>query len=317
MTRFLLSPVLALVAALCSVLGLAPAPALAANILVVSDANTDTNIASVLRADGHTVTLVSNDYGTGNAALRADLSAYDSVFWSATTSGFGYGNHSDPTLFSHLTDYVAGGGRMFVTGYQSLGTPDPLLIAFVGGTSVNSYPGGPGAISGIESSLTVGPAGDLRGVTPMQYSYDLDAVVGLMADTVEIAGSMPGYGGGSGGSQWTLRTVGSGEIAYVSNGDYSAAEPYSWTVPTPGAAGAYNAAIRNFAAASSPTPGISMTTASSARTPACPRTRSPRGRSTDRPACGSRCRRATASTPRSGPGRSGCRTSCRGSRASR
>src|SRR5688572_21294262 len=77
-----------------------PATASAANILVVSDAFTDTNIAMVLQGDGHTVTLVTGDYmGGTNPTLAGDLSAYDAVFWSATVNGFG-GTHASGAVFT-------------------------------------------------------------------------------------------------------------------------------------------------------------------------------------------------------------------------
>jgi MYXO-CTERM domain-containing protein len=65
-----------------------------------------------------------------------------------------------------------------------------------------------------------------------------------MSDTVSVVatGSAPSE------SQWTLRTLGGGEVAYVSNGNSSGTH-LSWSTTTAGGAGAYNAAIRNFAAA--------------------------------------------------------------------
>ena len=47
--------------------------------------------------------------------------------------------------------------------------------------------------------------------------------------------------------QWTLRMLGAGEIAYVSNGDSGSSAHPSWENTSPGGAGAYNAALRNFA----------------------------------------------------------------------
>jgi hypothetical protein len=228
---------------------LLPAPASAANILVVSDANTDTNIATVLRADGHTVNLVTFDYMSGlNPTLRGDLSEYDAVFWSATANGFG-GVHASPEVFTNLTDYVSSGGRVFVTGYNCIASPDSLLISFLGGTGANGFPGSPSTVASIDTSMTTG-AVDIRGIAPTQYSFDLDGLLGLGPDTTEIVGSLSGPFGGGGGAQWTLRTIGSGEIAFVSNGDFMTAEPFSWAAAMPGSGGAYNAVIRNFAAAS-------------------------------------------------------------------
>src|SRR5687767_142420 len=85
-----------------------PAPAFAANILFVSDSNTDSNIPMALMADMHTVTTVMMDY-PANMALLGDLGDYDAVYWSATGPGSG-AEHSNPMVFTNLTSYVMGGG---------------------------------------------------------------------------------------------------------------------------------------------------------------------------------------------------------------
>ena len=62
-----------------------------ANVLFVSDSRTDTNIPAILRADGHSVTTVVNDFTSGpntNAVLTGSLAAYSVVVWSATGTGF-------------------------------------------------------------------------------------------------------------------------------------------------------------------------------------------------------------------------------------
>jgi len=234
------TPLAALLAA--STLLLA-APASAANILVVSDATAGSGIGAVLMGDGHTVTTVTGDFSTGNTALKAPLDAYEVVFWFANGSGGG-SSHSDATLFTNLTSYVMGGGRVFVSGYDSIASPtDAMLIAFLGGTGARDVPSEPGAITMMENSLTIGVV-DIRGVVPSGHAGDRDAMTGLMAGTVSVAAT----GTSATESQWTLRTLGGGEVAYVSNGNSSGTHG-SWSTSTAGGAGAYNAAIRNFAAA--------------------------------------------------------------------
>ncbi len=74
----------------------------ARNILFVSDFTTDTNIASVLMADGHTVTIVTNDYiaaTESNPTLQNPLSDYHAVYWSAGESNFG-SFHGDASTFA-------------------------------------------------------------------------------------------------------------------------------------------------------------------------------------------------------------------------
>jgi len=154
---------------------IAPGAARAADVLVVSDAFTDTNIATVLQGDGHTVTLVTNDFMGGTSpTLLGELSQYDVVVWSATVTGYG-GMHPSPAVFASLLAYVEGGGRVLVTGYDVLSYPDPLLISFLGGSGAIDYPGQPGAIASFECSLTVGRV-DLRGVIPHAYTFDYDAL---------------------------------------------------------------------------------------------------------------------------------------------
>jgi MYXO-CTERM domain-containing protein len=223
-----------------------PSVALAGRFLFVSDTNTDNNIPTVLRGDGHTVDVVINDYNattTNNARLQMPIGAYNAVFWSATGGGAG-SVHSAATI-TNLTTYVNGGGRVFVTGYDSIASPtDPPLIGFLGGTGSIDVPGAPGPVASVANALTTGVV-DIRGVTPTGASSDRDALTGVMAGTVIVVPTM----GSTTEGQWVLRTLGTGLIAYVSNGEAGpmSAHP-AWTTTTPTAAGAYNAALRNFVA---------------------------------------------------------------------
>src|SRR5262245_3509630 len=106
---------------------LLPSRASAARVLLVSDAGADLGLADVLRSDGHGVEVVSGDFANGNATLIGDLSAYQLVVWSASGSGYG-DEHRDPAVFANLRSFVEHGGRVFVTGYDSVASPfDPLL----------------------------------------------------------------------------------------------------------------------------------------------------------------------------------------------
>lgn len=217
----------------------APRPVSAANILLVSDSGDDLGIATALMADGHTVTTSPSRFAAGsNPALLGDLSAYDVVYWSQDGTGAGDAV-TNAMLFTNLTDYINAGGRVFVTGYDSVASPsDPMLTAFLGATGSVDVPGAPGAVVSAANSLTTGVV-DIRGVTPTGGAGDLDALTGLSTGTVAVCSSAAD----STEAQWTLRTLGAGEIAYVSNGNNMA-----WTVTTgPSGARAYNAAVRNFA----------------------------------------------------------------------
>jgi uncharacterized protein (TIGR03382 family) len=224
------------------VLSSLPSTAFAVNVLFVSDVSTDTNIPTVLMGDGHTVTVVLNDFAAGdNPRLRGDLSAFQAIVWSSTGTGSGSESTSD-AVFTNLTAFVMAGGSVFVTGYDSIASPvDPRLIAFLGGTSSVDVPGAVGACTTADNALTTGVV-DIRGVTPTGGYSDRDALTGLRADTVSVC---PTTGGTS--HQFTLRTLGLGRIAYVSNGQLGPSSAHaSWSTTTPGGAGAYNAALRNF-----------------------------------------------------------------------
>ncbi len=217
-------------------------------VLFVSDSTTDLNIPAVIQADGHTVITATNQYvlATGETtALTYNLASFDAVVWSATGTGAGDLNSGAATL-GNLASYVTGGGSLFVTGYDSVASPtDPALAALLGGTSPydHSSSNTPGPLTSASNTITTGVV-DIRGVTPSGGYSDADAFSGVdTADTVALATHV------GGGVAWTLRSLGSGEIAYVSNGQFGPNSSHSsWTNTASGGPGAYNAALRNFVA---------------------------------------------------------------------
>jgi hypothetical protein len=131
---------------------------------------------------------------------------------------------------------------VFVTGYDSIASPtDAPLISFVGGTGSVDVPGAVGPVSSTPNSLNWGIV-DIMGVTPTGGYSDRDALTGLSGVTVAAYTS-----GSTTQAQWTIRRLGAGQVAYVSNGQSSTSAHASWTTTTSGGAGAYNAALRNFA----------------------------------------------------------------------
>lgn len=219
-----------------------PRPVSAAHILFVADGFSDTSIVDVLRADGHTVETVINDYveRTGdNPSLHRELAGFDVIFWSATGL-----DHRSPAVFANLDRFVLDGGRVFVTGFDAIASPeDPRLIAFLGGSGSIDAGSALGPLSMVPTSLTTGVV-DIRGVTPSGHALDRDMLIGLRSDTIDLApGSAPGL---PDGSSWTLRRLGRGEIAFISNGEPSGDHP-SWTESAGSRVSAYNAAVRNFA----------------------------------------------------------------------
>ena len=228
------------------------------NVLFVTDSNTDENIPAVLTADGHTVTTVLDDYNGGlTTVLGTDLSPYDVVVWSATGDGYGSVNNN-AAMMSNLENWVTAGGFLFVTGYDSVASPDdPTLANFVAQTtSIVDVPAAVGAVINVANSLTTGRI-DIRGVTPTGGHGDRDQLNNLGAGVTGVAPT----GTSTTQWQWTLRPLGGGKIAYVSNGAYDASsdDPHaSWADTTAGGAGAYNAALRNFVSGASTTGNVTI-----------------------------------------------------------
>lgn len=223
--------------------------ACANDILFVSDNSANQGIVTALAGDGHNVTSVLNDFSGGNnPTLLGNLSSYFAVYWSASGTGFGDA-HTNAAVFTNLTNYVQAGGRVLVTGYDSIASPsDPLLIQFLGGSGSIDVPASPGPISNDPQAnpLTIGVR-DIRGLTPSGLSGDRDALTGLGNDTFGVVQTV-----NANSFQWTLRTLGNGYIAYISNGDAGNTNHPAWTTDTNDGSGAVNGAIRNFAI---PTPG--------------------------------------------------------------
>lgn len=225
---------------------LRPVHAAAARVLFVSDDDTDLSIPGVLMGDGHDVVEVDVDFVAGrNASFHADLSGYDCIVWSATNDGIG-SPHEDSLAFAALHDFVASGGSVLVTGYGSVGSGDAQLVAFLGGTGGRYSTGAPTAIADLDTDLTTG-ALDLRGVVPTNYAFSsYEGLTDVGSDTtVLVTGSSS-----PDAAQWSIRDIGSGHVAWIAGVD---GDDSLWTVAGGGGDGAYNAALRNFVAASAGT----------------------------------------------------------------
>ncbi len=223
----------------------APGTAHAANVLFVADGSADTGIATALMADGHTVTSVMNDMTSDgrNPTLVGALDGYDVIFWSGA-GGAGY-MHA-PETFVALSAFVSAGGRVFYTGYDStVGETD--LVLFLGFTSgLDQVSVTPTPLSTTPSSLTEGIR-DIGGLTPSDGYSDKDCESGAMGGVTILSESS----GRPGCAQWSIRALGDGEVAWVSNGTYSGSDA-SWTSTTT----TFNAAIRNFAFAADSSSGV-------------------------------------------------------------
>ena len=237
--KFLNTAVITLALSAASVINVANAGA----ILFAQDVvGGDTTIASVLSADGHSVTSMIGGFSGGiNADLTGDLSAYDAIFWSASGTGNG-GTHNE-SQFAALENYAFNGGKVYVTGYDSIAHPlDQWLINFVGGSS--SVDTGSNVLSALlgQNSLTNGLF-DIEGIAPTGAGNDRDGLLGLSGDTQCISVD-------SSSCQWSLRSIGSGEIAYVSAGWSGTGIETTFSDSD----SAYHKGLRNFAHNAVPVP---------------------------------------------------------------
>ena len=203
-----------------------------ANILYVAnggcpgDGENDCSLVPVLEAEGHSVTEVYDDgpEANGNATLQGDLSPFGAVYWAASDD-----NKSDPdpdfltsaATISALESYVEAGGFLYITGYDSIASPnDQLLADFIAGASSVSidddYANGTVSVANV---LTQGVV-DLVGVEVKDLD-DQDEI-----SRGDLGASATGVSCDTGGCSVILRTLGSGYVAYVStdggsNGDYA------------------------------------------------------------------------------------------------
>lgn len=212
------------------------------NVLFVSDgiAGTAGEIPAELTAAGYNVTTVYGDHNSttkNNAVLQAGgLSAYSAIFWHASGSG-GYGDTHSAATFSALSTYVNAGGAVFVTGYDVIASPlDPELITFMGGTSSTD-----GGSQGTETlvganSLTTGVT-NIVGLV-LNSTGDHDGLNNLQTGTVAVATNVNNNSHG-----WTIRTLGSGEIAWVSSANATGSTWTQWNTAGTG----YKEALLNFA----------------------------------------------------------------------
>lgn len=210
----------------------------AANVLFVDDGNdNETPIITVLEGDGHTVTVAREDWVLGeNQVLQGNLSGYDAIVWSANNQG----GATSATTINSLQTYVSSGGSLFVTGSDSLASPeDPLLANFIANYT------GPNPAIGFQDHEDVGPITvsnhlttgviNLVGLTPAELD-DQDSL-----NAPEFGPDVTAVSCNGNGCSWIYRTLGNGVIAYVSSDDGN----WTSTVPSQDYF-AYNAAVRNF-----------------------------------------------------------------------
>jgi Ca2+-binding RTX toxin-like protein len=185
-------------------------------ILLVSDTNGLVGVEGFLTTDGHTVTSVTNEFGTGSPHLNnlAFLNTFDFVIWDE--SGAGAGNIQAASVYSTLETYIQGGGHLLVTGYDTLASPaDPQLAALVRSTMMVDTGGNTFTTNNVDHFALNGPFGDFRGVTVDPPYGDWD---GARANTSAGAISLATFNGYDAIIYTELPNGGS--VGYWTGGEY-------------------------------------------------------------------------------------------------
>ena len=248
-----------------------PTPA-QADILLISDTNELTGVASLLAPDGHIIAEVVGDFATGNASLLdlPFLQTFDFVVWGA--SGNGSGDLHPQPVYDNLEAYIQSGGHLLVTGYDTLASPvDTGLADLVRSTTTVDTTGQTSfTTQNLDHFVLNGPAGDFRNtqITPGYSDWDgatADTAAGAISlathdigtydaiiytDLPGVAGSVGYWTGGDSGSQPTdgktdwktpgpsldmLRNWAFGVVtSTVENGSFETGDFTGWTTATSG-----------------------------------------------------------------------------------
>lgn len=208
-------------------------------VLVISDHSTaDEALATALTNAGYAVTRRTSAFNEDTEITDfGSLDGFAAVFWSAT--GGGYGDEHAADTFVPLQTFAEAGGYVMVVGYDTVASPEDIhLITFLGGTGSRDS-GMTVAITADENALTTGVQ-DVAGLTPSGLSGDRDRLTGLLDDVTVVQGT-------GDEASITLRAVGTGYVAYLSNGNSGTSTTSSWTTVADDNSGAVNAMVRNFA----------------------------------------------------------------------
>lgn len=215
-------------------------PALAANLLVVSDDGADPGLVALLSDAGHTVTSI-DDAATGSgtlsiAAFGGDLTAYDAIYWNANGTGSSGDDNYTVATSAGIATWVDTGGYLFVTDARA----NSDVRSLVGSTLLTPIGTAETAtLADYDNSVLLTGAVDIRGdVRPSRGAASYLALNGLGADTRVVLGSVSA-------AEWLERSVRRGVVAYV--GNVSPGGTATWEDETSSSA-LYGAAALNFAA---------------------------------------------------------------------
>lgn len=235
------------------------ANASAGDVLFVNYNGSDSDIPAALTQDDHTVTSVDVPPDTANNFFQnEDLGQYCAVVWS---TAYAYDDDLSGAE-STLSSWVTSGGHLLVTAPDGI-REDGDLVSLLGGTGATDSGNGYSLISTASNSVTNGLF-DIRGQQPQDIS-DEDSLCGPLQPDTEGLVSAQNAGCPTGpGYVWTLRNLGSGQVAYIASGNFtgSTTNDPDWSLTTLPDAGVYNAGLRNFVQAActaspAPVPAVS------------------------------------------------------------
>jgi hypothetical protein len=174
---------------------LASASSASAGILLIEDQGGFGGAAAVLTSDGHSVTVVNNNFATGYSSLlnQGFLSQFNLVVYGER--GNGSGSVLPANVAASLETYIQSGGHLLVTGYDTLGHPtDANLAALVRACAPGdrvSYDG-TWQTSGIDHPILNGPHGDFRNQTFEATGYDDDLLTPKLTEGAIALATIPG-----------------------------------------------------------------------------------------------------------------------------
>lgn len=240
-------------------------PAWGGNVLFVNNNGSDSAVPAALAADGHDVTSVNLDPSSPEANTffqNADLGNYCAVVWSAAYARSVADLDGATTT---LANWANAGGHVAVLSPDGVASSStnpngqPDLLALIGASGGRDQGYNFSTVANVTNSVTTGMI-DIRNNQPSTPS-DTDTVcapllsgtVGLVTSPNSSCPGEPGYG-------WTLRTLGSGQVAFFASANFSStnADDPDWAATQIPGDGVYNAGLRNFASAAcataTPTP---------------------------------------------------------------
>jgi hypothetical protein len=225
-------------------------------VLFVNNNGSDASVPAALALEGHNVTSTNLDPSSPAANTffqNANLGGYCAVVWSPAYAR-SVANLSGAT--SSLSNWVSSGGHVAIlspdgvgnSGTNPNGQPDLLALLGASGGRDQGY-----NFSTVVNSANIVTTGliDIRntqpsipGDTDTVCSPLLNGTVGLVTSPTSNCSSEPGYA-------WSLRTLGSGHVAYFVSGNFNGSyigiqgDP-DWSSTTIPGDGVYNAGLRNF-----------------------------------------------------------------------